>query len=154
MEPKLRTDYLIEIHKSTQAQATKAERVILFDGVCGLCNAWVDFTISHDRSRKFRFAPIQSDYGSNKLKGLGFDPTELRSIFLIENDRLYCFSTAILRILKGLGWPWKFLYAFVIIPRPLRDLAYQFVAKRRYQWFGKKETCRLPNPDELDRFIL
>lgn len=127
--------------------------VILFDGVCNLCNGAVDFVIKRDSQGLFRFASLQSEAGQEVLSRHNIEPSETDSVVLIENGRAFDRSTAALRISRHLGGMWPFLYGFIILPRPLRDAAYQAIAKRRYKWFGKKETCRIPSPQERERFL-
>jgi predicted DCC family thiol-disulfide oxidoreductase YuxK len=126
--------------------------IILFDGVCNLCNHAVQFIIRRDPHNCFRFASIQSSIGQQLIAQFpnldGFD-----SIILIEGDRAYTRSTAALRIAKKMNLFWKAAYLFIIIPRPLRDRIYKFVADNRYRWFGKQDTCMLPNPEIRNRFL-
>lgn len=127
--------------------------VIFFDGVCGLCNAWVDFVLARDTRHRFRFGPLQGETAREWLK-LPPDAA-LDSVTLVDTGGTYRKSAAVSRILIGLGGLW-FLCGWLLwlIPRPLRDWGYDFVARRRYRWFGKKETCRLPTPAERERFVL
>jgi predicted DCC family thiol-disulfide oxidoreductase YuxK len=128
--------------------------VVVFDGVCGLCNATVDFLMRRDRRKRLRFASNQSAAGRALLARFGVDPEDVRTVYLIEGDRLSRKSSAALRIARTLGLPWKLAYALVIVPRFLRDAVYDWVARNRYKWFGKKETCRLPTPEERARFLV
>jgi len=125
------------------------ERIILFDGVCNLCNGLVQFVLKRDTAGRFRFASLQSEAARRVLKG--GPPAE--TIVLIEGGGLYVKSAAALRIARGLRFPWPLLYAFVIVPRPMRDLVYDWVARRRYAWFGKRESCMLPSPQMRGRFL-
>lgn len=129
--------------------------VVLFDGVCHLCSAAAKFLIDRDPAGKLRFAALQSEAGARLLREHGATPPEgdPDSIVLLEDGRLYERSTAALRIARRLCWPWKLLYALVIVPRPLRDLIYRFVARNRYRWFGKQPECRLPTPELQARFL-
>jgi len=127
--------------------------VILFDGICNLCNRTVDFVIKHDPDRVFRFASLQSNVGERLLTQFEIDTNETDSIVLVEKGRAYVKSTAALRIARGLGKLWPVFYSFIIVPLPLRDAVYQAIAGRRYRWFGKRETCRLPTPQEQARFL-
>jgi predicted DCC family thiol-disulfide oxidoreductase YuxK len=126
---------------------------MLFDGVCNLCNATVDFVIRRDRRGAFRFASLQSAAGRALLGKHGLPPDVLDSIVLLDDDGAHTRSTAALRIARRLGGAWPLLYAFIIIPRPFRDLVYDFIGRRRYRWFGKRDTCRVPTPAEHERFI-
>lgn len=125
--------------------------VILFDGVCNLCHGAVRFIIRRDRAARFRFASLQSDTG-RRLAGPGL-PAEPDSILLFEEGRRYDRSTAALRIARRLDGAWPLLYAFIVIPRPLRDAVYAWIARHRYRWFGRLETCPLPDPGLADRFL-
>jgi predicted DCC family thiol-disulfide oxidoreductase YuxK len=125
------------------------ERIVLFDGVCNLCSGAVQFILARDPAGRFRFASLQSEAAQRLLKGAGVAET----IVLIEGGKIYTRSAAALRIARGLRLPWPLLYAFVAVPRPLRDLVYGWVARHRYAWFGKRESCLLPTPRTRSRFI-
>lgn len=127
--------------------------VIVFDGVCNLCNRWVRFLLPRDRSGTFRFAHCQSKYGGAVLDRLGERRDDPSTVILIDGDADYVRSTAVLRALSALGGPWRAMQFFLIIPRPLRDAAYTCVARRRYRWFGRTEQCVLPEPGWQDRFL-
>ena len=127
--------------------------VVLFDGVCNLCNGAVDFIVRHDPDRRFKLASLQSDVGQALLEryGLAEDPPD--SIVLVEDGRAYLRSTAALRVAAGLDGALPLLQAFLALPPRIRDAAYRYVAENRYRWFGTRETCRLPTPDERARFL-
>ncbi|MFN2444857.1 MAG: thiol-disulfide oxidoreductase DCC family protein [Vicinamibacterales bacterium] len=125
--------------------------LIVFDGVCGLCNGWVDFLLRHDRAGVFRFTPFQSEDGQRVLAEHGLLAGE--SVVLVVGGRAWRDSSAILEILRRLGGMWSLAYVGVIIPRALRDTLYQFVARRRYRWFGRRQACRIPTPQERKRFL-
>lgn len=127
-------------------------KIILFDGVCNFCSSSVNFIIKRDKSATFKFCSLQSDIGI-KLKNQTNLPEDTDSIVLIEDGKSYDKSTAALRISKGLDGFWKILYVFIIVPKPLRDLAYNYLAKNRYKWFGKKDQCMLPSPEIKSRFL-
>jgi predicted DCC family thiol-disulfide oxidoreductase YuxK len=127
--------------------------VIIFDGVCNLCNGAVNFIIDRDTSARFQFALIQSSSGNKILKALNLSSDNLDSIILIEDGKHYIKSTAALRICKKLGALWPLLYIFILIPRPIRDYFYHIVAKNRYWWFGKREKCMMPNTEIESRFL-
>lgn len=129
------------------------EQVILFDGVCNLCNSSVNFVIDRDTKQHFKFASLQSEFGQEQVRKIGGDPSQLNSIVLIEGDQFYRKSTAALRVARKLSGGWPLLYAFIIIPPFLRDLVYDFIAKNRYRWFGKEEACRIPTPELKHRFL-
>lgn len=130
-----------------------ANPIVLFDGVCNLCNGSVQFLIKRDRQARLRFASLQSDTGQKLQADLGMDPQALDSVVLVEGDRWYKESDAALRIARNLPGPWKLLAAFRIVPRPLRDAVYRLIARNRYRWFGKAETCWLPTPELRSRFL-
>lgn len=127
--------------------------LILFDGLCNFCDASVNFVIDHDPQGRFRFAPLQSEVGKSLLLKHGVDATKLESVALIDEEKCYTRSTAALRIARRLRWPWPVLYALVVIPRPLRDLVYDWIARNRYRWFGRREACRVPTPELRARFL-
>jgi predicted DCC family thiol-disulfide oxidoreductase YuxK len=136
------------------AASSSPERpLVLFDGVCNLCNASVDFILERDRKGTFRFAALQSEAGQRLLRGFELPTAEHRSLVLVEGDRVYLRSSAALRIARRLGGLWPALYLFIVVPPFLRDLAYDFVARNRYRWFGKRDTCRVPTPELADRFL-
>lgn len=128
--------------------------LILFDGVCNLCNGFVQFIIRHDRAGRFRFAALQSEAGQQVLAAHGHaGPVLPETVLLLENGRLYSHSTAVLHIAQGLGWPWRALTVGLLLPRFARDAAYRFVARHRYRWFGRQESCWLPTPELKARFL-
>ena len=127
--------------------------IVLFDGVCILCNKSVQFIIRNDPKVKFRFATIQSEIGQLLLGQLELPLDRFDSIVYISDNKFYIKSTAVLQIIKELGRWWQALYCFIIIPRILRDMVYNMIAKRRYTWFGKSETCMIPPPEFSARFL-
>ena len=129
------------------------ERVIFFDGVCNFCSFWVKFVIRRDPRGKFRFASLQSEPGHAACRALGLPVDPPPSVILKENGRCFTQSTASLRILKELTGFWPLLYAFIVLPAPLRDSFYQFIAANRYRWFGKEESCFIPTPEIRARFL-
>ncbi|MEY4935135.1 MAG: hypothetical protein RIS64_1494 [Bacteroidota bacterium] len=127
--------------------------IILFDGVCNLCDGVVQFVLKKDKKARFRFAALQSERGTALLKQFGLSTTNYNSFVLIESGRVYQKSTAALQVLKGLGGVWMLLYAFMIVPRPIRDAIYDRVARNRYRFFGKKDECMLPTAEIRARFL-
>jgi predicted DCC family thiol-disulfide oxidoreductase YuxK len=133
--------------------------IILFDGVCNLCNGFVNFVIDRDPEEVFRFAALQSEAAKTLLQAHGVtvdaDAPEnlLQSVILIENEQVYRRSTAALRIARHLALPWPLLYGLIAVPTPIRDAIYDRIAARRYAWFGQRDQCRVPTPDLRDRFL-
>lgn len=127
--------------------------IILYDGVCGFCDRSVQFVLRHDRSRRYRFAALQSRVGAELLKTHPTLPRSLDSLILIEGHRAYARTDAVLRIASGLGFPWKLAAALLILPAALRDPFYDAFAKRRYAWFGKLDSCPIPSPGTRERFL-
>ncbi|MYA32274.1 MAG: DUF393 domain-containing protein [Gemmatimonadales bacterium] len=138
--------------------------VVLFDGVCNLCAGAVRFIIRRDRRGRFRFAPLPSDAGHRILAATGVDtpgpdasPPEAgeppESLVLVANGRAYARSGAALRIAAGLDRAWPLAAVLLVVPAPLRDLAYRLVARNRYRWFGRKTACELPPTEESWRFL-
>lgn len=126
--------------------------VVLFDGVCGLCNSSVDFIMAEDRDRIFRFAPLQGE--SARRLAPDYDVQQMDSVALRDEDGLHLKSAAILRIGVRLGGLWRLAALGFLIPAPLRDLVYDWVARNRYRWFGKKESCRMPTAEERALFLM
>lgn len=127
--------------------------VILFDGVCNLCNGSVLFIIKRDPRARFYFAALQSDFGIGQLKSFGLPATALNSVLLMKDGMLYQKSNAALEIAKHLSGLWPALYIFKIIPPFLRDGLYMWIARNRYRWFGKKDACMIPTPELKSRFL-
>jgi predicted DCC family thiol-disulfide oxidoreductase YuxK len=127
--------------------------VVLFDGVCNLCNGAVRFIVQRDRAGRFRFASLQSPAAAALLAPHGVDPAALGTVLLVEDGRVLSRSAAALRIARGLGGAWPLLSLFRGVPRPLRDGVYDYVARNRYRWFGRRETCMIPTPELRSRFL-
>ncbi len=127
--------------------------LILFDGVCNLCNSSVNFVIDRDKHGRFRYASLQSGVGSYVMQRFGLSSQETDSVVLIENHTIYLRSTAALRIARQLSGPVKLLYSFVMVPRLIRDPVYNVIARNRYKWFGRREECRVPTPELSSLFI-
>jgi predicted DCC family thiol-disulfide oxidoreductase YuxK len=132
----------------------KDKKIVLFDGVCNLCNGFVDKIIAKDKKDIFRFASLQSDIGIAIQEHLKLDASKLDSVILYEPEvGYYHKSSAALRIINEFGGAWKLMNIFRILPKFINDTVYDFVAKNRYKWFGEKETCRMPTPEERARFL-
>lgn len=132
----------------------KNKKVILFDGVCNLCNNFVQYVIERDKKDLFVFASLQSEIGEKILKHIGVDRSKTDSIILYEPGVAYYYkSAAALQIAKNLGGFPAMLYPFIILPKFFRDPVYDYIAKNRYKWFGKKESCWIPTPELKAKFI-
>ncbi|MGK0388376.1 MAG: putative DCC family thiol-disulfide oxidoreductase YuxK [Maribacter sp.] len=127
--------------------------VLLFDGVCNFCNQTVQFVIKRDKEGIVHFAPLQSTFGQSQLQKANLATHDLKTLIFIENGQLYTKSSGALKLSKYLGGVWKLAYILIFIPKPIRDFAYDFIAKNRYKWFGKKDECMLPSPEVRGRFI-
>ena len=127
--------------------------IILFDGVCNLCNTSVQFILKRDRRSRFRFASLQGPAGQALLQRSGLPADHLDSFVLVENNKVYTRSSAALRVISRLGGGYTLFYVFWIIPRPIRDGVYDWVARHRYRWFGKEDSCWLPRPEWKERFL-
>lgn len=132
---------------------TQPDNLVLFDGVCNLCNGAVQFVIRRDRKGIFRFASLQSQVGERIVKQLRPGTRDLYSIIFLKEGRVYDRSTAALEIARLLGPPWSLFYVFRIVPRFLRDAIYNLIARYRYRLFGKKDECMIPTPELRARFL-
>lgn len=128
-------------------------KIVLFDGICNFCNSSVNFIIARDKNDVFKFAALQSDKGIELQKKFSFDPGVLSSIILIDDNKSFTRTSAALRIAKELGFPWYLFYPLLIVPPFLRNIAYNILAHYRYKWFGKREACRVPTPEERAKFL-
>jgi predicted DCC family thiol-disulfide oxidoreductase YuxK len=129
------------------------KKVILFDGVCNLCNGSVVFIIKRDKKDVFRFAAIQSEEGQKLIKKHQIDTTKVDSILLLDGDNFDVKSTAALKIARHLKGGYPLLYGFIILPAFLRNWVYDIIARYRYNWFGKKDSCMIPTPELKGKFI-
>jgi predicted DCC family thiol-disulfide oxidoreductase YuxK len=127
--------------------------VILFDGVCNLCSSAVQFVLKRDKKNVFRFASLQSSFGQNLLKQYHLPSKGFDSFIVLERQAVYTKSTAALRVVKQLSGAWPLLYIFSIIPAFISNTVYNFIAKNRYRWFGKKETCWIASPELKNKFL-
>ena len=128
-------------------------KIVLFDGVCNLCSNSVQFILKRDKKNQFLFGSLQGEYGQAMLKKYQLPANEFNSFMLIEGEKLYTKSSGALRMLKHLGGWWSIFYVFIIIPKFIRDGIYNWIAKNRYKWFGKKNECWLPKPEWKARFL-
>jgi len=139
--------------------------VVLFDGLCNFCNGSIQFIVDHERAETLRFAPLQSDlakelleraFGADqarRLRGGASGEGDPDSVVLVDGARGFTHSTAGLQIARHLRAPYRWLYALAVVPRPIRDVVYRWIARNRYRWFGKSETCRVPTPELRTRFL-
>lgn len=133
---------------------TEARHIVLFDGVCNLCNASVQFLLKRDKKQRLHFASLQSDAAADLLRRHNYPQgADLNSIVFLDGNKVYTESTAVLRICRHLGFPWNWMQAFLIVPVPVRDAVYRWIARNRYRWFGKKDQCMLPEPGVAARFL-
>lgn len=127
--------------------------VIVFDGVCVLCNGWVRFLLRHDRHQRYRFAAMQTASGRELLAAHGLDPTDPVSFLMVEGNRAWTDTDAMRRVLTGLGGVWQVAHAIALVPRFLRDPLYRWVARNRYRWFGRHDHCSVPEEAQRGRFL-
>ncbi|WP_414611809.1 thiol-disulfide oxidoreductase DCC family protein [Stenotrophomonas muris] len=127
--------------------------VIVFDGVCALCNRWVRFLLRFDRKGRYRFAAMQGQQGSAMLRAHGLDPQDPMSFLLLDAQGTWTDTDAILRVLAGLGGGWRLSGVLKVLPRGLRDAAYRALARNRCRWFGRHDACHLPAPEQAARFL-
>jgi len=162
----------LAVNDSAHSEAEHRQPILFFDGVCGLCNRFVDFMLRVDSKYLFRYAPLQGETAQRLLGrdseaggGEAGGPTprdsradapssdDPRSFIFLDKDRHFEQSNAVLHALIRLGGAWRLIAVLYIFPRPLRDLVYRIVARNRYRWFGRREECRLPTPAERHRFL-
>jgi predicted DCC family thiol-disulfide oxidoreductase YuxK len=129
------------------------DNVLLFDGLCNLCVGSIRFIIRHDRRALFKFASIQSEAGQKLYQAHGLDPNNLHTMLLITKTQAYFKSDAALEVARQFGGFWKLLLIFKIIPRSVRDWVYATIARNRYRWFGRRDTCLIPDPAIRERFL-
>ena len=141
-----------ECPDSSLRETKGMEPVIFFDGICGLCNHFVDFVIARDRAGIFRFAPLQGETARQRLPAA--ELRDFTTMVLWDEQGVFRKSTAAIRVLKRLTGVWRLVgITLQAVPRPIRDAAYSLVARNRYTIFGKKESCRMPTPAERGRFL-
>jgi len=127
--------------------------ILLFDGVCNLCNSTVQFVIKRDKKAKIRFTSLQSEKGQVILKKFNLPTEDFNTAVYVRGDKCYLKSSAVLYILRDLGGFWQIFFVFIIFPKFLRDAIYAFTARNRYRWFGRQESCMLPTPELKARFL-
>jgi len=127
--------------------------LVLYDGVCHLCNGSVRFIIRRDPAKQFQFGQLQSASGRSRLEGFPTTGESMNTLVLLEAGKIYTKSTAVLRIARRLSGGWPLFYAFIVMPPFMRDTLYNVVSRYRYRWFGRSEKCMLPSQADMDRFI-
>lgn len=137
----------------TETQPDYAERVVLFDGVCRLCSAWVRFLIKFDRHRRFKLATVQSSAGQAILRSHGLPTDHYETMLLVEGATIYTQSSAFFRVMRRLPWPWPIVCVGWVIPAFIRDWLYDRIALNRYKLFGRYESCMMPDKDHDSRFL-
>ena len=136
------------------SELPKDKKIILFDGICNLCDSSVQFVIRHDKKDIFRFVPLQSELGQQIINHIGISPSKIDSTILYEPGKAYYYkSDAAFKILKEIRGIHTLLLGFSILPKSLLDYIYDYVAKNRYKWFGKKESCMIPTPELQSKFL-
>lgn len=127
--------------------------IVVFDGLCPLCSANARFILRHDHARRFRLAALQSEAGRALYRRFGLDPADPDTMIVVDGDRLFRDSDAVLAIARGLGAPWSAAALLRALPRAVRDGAYRWIARHRYRLFGRRDTCWLPTPELRDRLL-
>ena len=136
-----------------KSSAALPENIVIFDGVCNLCEFSVNFIFEHDTGGHFSFTPAQSPLGASLLKHFGINTSRLDTVVLVRGDRAFTRSAAAIEIASRLDMPWNLLTVFQAVPELLRDVMYDLIAKNRYQLFGKKDACMLPSEELRRRFL-
>lgn len=156
--PSIETGAIEGAHAMVQTDVASLHAVLVFDGVCVLCDGWVRLLLRHDRSARYAFAAMQGEAGRGLLRAHGLDPDDPVSLLLVEYDlpggeRISIDSDAIRRALAGMGGIWRCAHALVLLPKFVRDPLYRWLARNRYRWFGKHAACAVPAPEDRHRFI-
>lgn len=131
----------------------KDQKIILFDGVCNLCNGAVTYIIKRDKKNVFKFAALQSEIGQQLISKFNIDTSKVDSIILIDGEKHYTKSSAALHIAKQLSGAYPLLFGFMVVPKFIRNSVYDYIAKNRYKWFGKKESCMIPTAELKSKFL-
>ena len=131
----------------------KDQKIILFDGVCNLCNGAVTYIIKRDKNNVFKFAALQSEIGQQLISKFNIDTSKVDSIILIDGEKHYTKSSAALHIAKQLSGAYPLLFGFMVVPKFIRNSVYDYIAKNRYKWFGKKESCMIPTAELKSKFL-
>ena len=138
---------------SVRLETYANERIVLFDGVCKLCNAWVRFLLKFDTRRRFKLCSVQSELGQTLLKILDMPTDRYETMVFLDKGRIRTQSDAFLGVLGQLPMPWPLLQFLYIVPGVVRNWVYDRIASNRYRWFGRRESCRIPDGSEKDRFM-
>lgn len=128
--------------------------IVYFDGICYLCNSLVDFLIKIDKRKKLKFSPLQSDFAQKELKNSTIDLSEVDSIIVQKGNKIYIKSDALIEVIKQLSWYWRIFLIIKIFPQKFADKIYDYIAKNRLKWFGRKNECMIPTEEVKSRFIL
>lgn len=128
-------------------------KIILFDGVCNLCNGAINYVIKRDKNNVFKFAALQSEIGKELISKFNIDTSKVDSIILIDGEKHYEKSSAALHIAKYLSGGYPLLFGFMIVPKFIRNSGYDYIARNRYKWFGKKESCMIPTAELKSKFL-
>lgn len=144
---------VISIFNQSLLTRMNSHPIILFDGICNLCNSAVSFVIKRDKKSLIQFASLQTDPAKKLLEQFNLPTQSINTVILIEKGVMYTQSTAVLKICKYLNGLWPLFYGLIIVPTFIRDGIYQLIATNRYQWFGKREKCMVPSPELSARFL-
>ena len=134
-------------------KAELPDHLLLFDGVCNLCNGLVRFIIRHDRRKRFSFAPLQSVAGQLVLQQHDLATSDFNTLVYFRKGDMLTRSTAALNVARDLGGGWPLAYAFIVVPRFIRDAVYDLISRKRFRWFGKRDSCMVPTPELHSRFL-
>ena len=143
----------MDVPQKDQVKIPLDKPIVLFDGVCNLCNNLVQFIIKRDKKGKIRFAALQSEIGQSLLDEFELPLEDFDTAIIYENGKIYDRSSMGLRLSRHMDGLWPLCYAFIIIPKPIRDIVYNWIARNRYRWFGKRESCMMPTPELKARFL-
>ncbi|MDJ1499869.1 thiol-disulfide oxidoreductase DCC family protein [Xanthocytophaga agilis] len=147
-------DSLVKSASTDICSLTINQEILLFDGVCNLCNGAVQFILDHEKpNSQLTFTSLQSQTGQTLLQKFNLSTQQFDSLVLVVGERFYTESTAALRLAQKLKGIWSWLYWLIIIPKPIRDWGYRLIARNRYKWFGQKESCMIPTPELKARFL-
>ena len=127
--------------------------ILVFDAQCLLCNRWVQFVLRHDHKQQIQFASIQTPSGQALLSQAGLRVEGLQTLLLVDGQRSWQHTAAIMRVLDAMGWPWRMAWLIWLIPAPVRDSLYRWIARNRYRIFGRTDTCMVPAPSQKGRFL-